>query len=235
MSLLAAFLLATPVFGMSLSVDPMLLTGVPMPVDVSALAAASAAEAGAEEAPETPSSMDVASAMQRRAKIAKVHKWMGISTWISMTATVIFGTIQYRNLYGFFAGRDANPCALGNAFPNQDTCSGRPWYHTISAGMTSLLYFTTFGLSFAMPDPIGLDQGDSKAAKRLRTHKRLRWAHLGGMAAQILLGVLTSSSHRIGLDRTNNYGAQQALATTHLLIGAATYGTLTWSGTIMLK
>lgn len=231
MSFLAAFLFATPVFGMSLSVDPSLMASAPMSLDLS-LGAELAAEL-AEETEDT--SNDVAAALTRRAKIAKVHKWMGISTWISMTATLAFGAIQYRNLYGFFAGRDDNPCATGNAFPNQDTCSGRPWYHTVSAGVTSALYLTTFGLSFAMPDPIGLDQGDSPAAKKLRRHKRLRWAHLGGMAAQILLGFITSSSHRLGLDRTNDYGAQQALATTHMLIGAATYATLTWSGAIMLK
>jgi hypothetical protein len=284
MPLLAAFVLATPVFGFSLSVDPALLMAAPISIVVAA-AAEGELEVGEEQelaavdddgepaadaevdavaqpaledavvaedpedaenvadAPATqtadadasPSSDDIANALKRRAKIANVHKWMGISTWISMTATVLFGIIQYRNLYGFFAGRDDNPCTLGNAFPNQDACSGRPWYHTVSAGMTSVLYFTTFGLSFAMPDPIGLDQGSSKAARNLRKHKRLRWAHLGGMGAQILLGILSGSSHRIGLDRANDYGGQQALATTHLLIGAATYVTLTWSGAIMLK
>jgi hypothetical protein len=280
MPFLAAFVLATPVFGFSLSLDPTVMVGAPMSFSL-AFVAAAAVEGDVEEADElelaavadedaeaatdveadadteaevatedgadvtepeqagdtaaSPSSDDVANALKRRAKIAKVHKWMGISTWISMTATVLFGIIQYRNLYGFFAGRDDNPCTLGDAFPNQDACSGRPWYHTVSAGMTSVLYFTTFGLSFAMPDPIGLDQGSSKAARNLRKHKRLRWAHLGGMGAQLLLGILAGSSHRIGLDRANNYGGQQALATTHLLIGAATYVTLTWSGAIMLK
>jgi hypothetical protein len=234
MSLLAAFLFATPVFGMSLHVDPALMASpLPMTMDTALLAVA--AEASEPEAATKEPGVDIAAAMSRRAKIGKVHKWLGISTWLWMTATVVFGVIQYRNLYGFFAGRDSNPCALGNAIPNQDACSGRPWYHTVTAGITSVLYFTTFGLSFAMPDPIGLDQGDSPAAKRLRTHKRLRWAHLGGMAAQILLGIVAGSSHRFGLDRTNNYGAQQAIATTHLLIGAATFGTLTWSGSIMLK
>ena len=235
MSLLAAFLFATPVFGLSLSVDPMLMASGPAALDLSLSAELAAQIAAEAEAGSEGAGDDVATAMKRRAKIGKVHKWMGISTWLSMTATTIFGISQYRNLYGFFDGRDDNPCARGAAAPNQDACSGRPWYHTVSVGLTGALYLTTFGLSFAMPDPIGLDEGDSKPARKLRQHKRLRWAHLGGLAAQILLGFVTSSSHRFGLDRTNDYGAQQALATTHLLIGAATYATLTWSGAIMLK
>lgn len=232
MSFFAAMVLATPIFGLSLQVDPSIASSMPFAVDISVEAAAAAAAAEDDAAPE---GLDVASALERRAKIGKIHKWMGISTWIGMTATVTFGAIQYRNLYGFFAGRDDNPCARGDAIPNQDACSGRPWYHTVSSVVTGVLYFTTFGLSYAMPDPIRLDEGDSRSARTLRRHKRLRWAHFGGMAAQALLGFLSSSSHRIGLDRTNDYGAQRAIATTHMLVGAATYITLTWSGAIMIK
>jgi hypothetical protein len=36
-----------------------------------------------------------------------------------------------------------------------------------------------------------------------------------------------------GLDRANDYGTMQALATVHMATGLVTYGTLTWAGARM--
>lgn len=214
-----------------LSVDPALVAN----------SAIIAAAASADEAPNARpasaelSSDDIARLLEKRRKIGKVHQWLGISTWIAMTAATVFGAIQYRNLYGFFSPLESTPCVEGRAIFSQDACIGRPIAHTATVGVASALYFTTFGISFAMPDPIGLAKGESKASRRLRQHKRLRWAHLSGMAAQILLGIIAANGDAFGLSRSENYRGLQGLATVHLLTGIATYTTLTWSGAIMLK
>lgn len=231
-SLLLAFLLSSPLpTSYQLSVDPALVA------NAAVIAAAASAEVGSASTSSSAelSSEDIARLLDKRRKIGKAHQWLGISTWVAMTAATIFGAIQYRNLYGFFSPLESTPCVEGRAIFGQDACIGRPVAHTASVGLSSVLYFSTFGLSFAMPDPIGLDEGDSKSARRLRQHKRLRWAHFSGMIAQLLLGVVSASGDAFGLSRAENYRALQGLATAHMIAGAATYMTLTWSGAIMLK
>jgi hypothetical protein len=170
--------------------------------------------------------------LRKRAKIAKVHRTLGIATWAAMAITVITGTIQYRNLYG--GGELAKtPCVEGNAWPNQNQCYGRELIHGIPGFVTAGLYFTTMGLAWAMPDPDKASQGDSKFAKTVRTHKILRWVHLTGMVAQIALGIVMANPN-LGLTRTENYDTLQALSRAHLGLGYATFGALTWAGTIML-
>lgn len=249
LSALTAFVFATPVFGLSLAIDlPALELAAPaqtaaqVVVDDAAPADAAPADADAAVAPESVAATagtedaaapDISALMARRARNARVHKIFGLTTFGAMTVTVVLGTLQYANLYGFFDSAANTRCGRGNAFFGQDACSGTPTPHLVSAFATAGLYYTTFAMSYTMPDPIGLDEGDSRSARRLRAHKRLRWAHFGGMAAQIVLGMLSANSQWLGLDRANDYRAQQGLATVHLMVGYATYATLTWAGTIM--
>lgn len=253
LSSLTALVLATPVFGFSLSIDlPALELAAPAQVtaatatpdpdtteatdatgdDASASASTTlASDPGA--GPDAEGGESVSDQLARRARMGRIHRILGLSTFGAMTATVVLGTLQYANLYGFFDSAAGSRCGRGNAFFGQDACTGTPVPHLVTAFTTAGLYYATFGLSYAMPDPIGLDRGDSRAARRLRQHKRLRWAHFAGMASQIVLGMLSANSHWLGLDRTNDYRAQQALATVHLAVGYATYATLTWAGALM--
>ncbi len=242
LSALTAFVFATPVFGFSLAIDlPALELAAPAQTaaqvvddaaaDTAPVAPAEVADAaGSEDQAAAP---DISALMAQRARNGRIHKILGLSTFGAMTATVVLGTLQYANLYGFFDSAANTRCGRGNAFFGQDACSGTPVPHLVTAFTTAGLYYATFGMSYAMPDPIGLDEGDSRSARRLRMHKRLRWAHFGGMAAQIVLGMLSANSQWLGLDRANDYRAQQGLATVHLMVGYATYATLTWAGTIM--
>lgn len=259
---LAAFLLATPIFGLSLRFDAQLAQPSPVVAQIDAALDAAPAnppeesaespEAVPREAIESPDELspqaaastvsppanagdEVASALERRARIARIHRAFGLATWGSMTLTTILGTIQYYNLYGFFASQGDTPCVRGDTIGSTRSCLGQPVLHAVSAAMTSAAYFTTFSLSFAMPDPIGLDRGDSASARRLRTHKRLRWVHFGGIVSQILLGVVIANDRAFGIDRANHYDTLRALATVHLITGYATYGTLTWAGAIMMR
>jgi hypothetical protein len=252
---LAVVLLATPLFGLSLSapaLEPaanLSLVAAFAQLDVSADAELStegsdeseAEEPEADEPGPTRKKADAKDASEddyreqtkKRNALVDVHRPLGIATWAAMTVTVGLGVIQYYNLYGFFASSGDNPCVTGDAIFGQDQCSGTPWPHAAAAGLTTALYAGTFTVSLLMPDPDDLASGPGEFASTLRMHKFLRWVHFGGMIAQALLGIVVANSELIGLDRTNDYGTLQALATVHLGVGVVTYGALTWAGALM--
>ncbi len=252
---LTALALATPIFGFALA--PPSLSGLPQgalpmaaqlesasedeeaAVDLSAESAArtdddaSSAEATGPTSSDKPADQaDYVTQLRKRAKIAKVHRTLGIATWAATAIAVAAGTIQFRNLYGG-GNRDKTPCVTGDAWPNQDQCYGAPLLHAIPGFVAGGLYFTTMALAIAMPDPDKADQGDSKFAKTVRTHKILRWIHLAGMLAQIGMGIVIANP-KLALNRTDDYDTLQTMARAHLGIGYVTFAALTWAGTIML-
>lgn len=186
-----------------------------------------------EPAAEGPTGSDLASQLRTRQDVAAVHRAFGIATWGAMLVTVALGAIQYYNLYGFGGTLENNPCVNGEAIFGQDQCWGVPWPHRISALTTATLYTATFVMSFLMPDPLDASEGDSEFANNLRIHETLRWVHLGGMLAQMFLG-LASANDWFGTDRANDFEASQALASVHLGIGIATFAVLTAAGAIMI-
>jgi hypothetical protein len=194
-----------------------------------------AVEACAEEG-EAPAQDDaelgqLAAQIRQRQELGVIHRAFGIATWASMLVTVGLGLIQYYNLYGFFGSQADNPCVNGNAVFGQDQCFGAPWPHRIAAITTTALYSTSFVLSFALPDPLGASQGPAGAD--LELHKTLRWVHLGGMIAQVLLGFMVGQNW-FGLDRANHFDELQAIATVHQVVGLTTFGVLTAAGAIMI-
>lgn len=232
MSALAALLFATPVFGLALE---------PPVIDAVWASAPSAVYASLEPeiVAQTSAAADEADEDRRyseqvreRRELGQVHRALGIATWVSMTATVVLGFIQFYNLYGFGAGQDQNPCATGGAVFGQEQCYGNPWPHRISAITTTALYSATFALSFVMPDPNNASEGSGQFAERLRIHEVLRWVHLAGMVAQIGLGI-AHSANAFG-DRANDYDTLQTVAAIHQVIGWTTWGVLTAAGAIML-
>src|SRR5687768_6515967 len=115
---LTALALATPIFGFSLA-PPSLAALSPAAVPAAQVEASVSLEASGESdaAASAPSAAPVDQAtyvtqLRKRAKIAKVHRTLGIATWATTTLAVIAGTVQYRNLYGvpFSTGRDDTPC-----------------------------------------------------------------------------------------------------------------------------
>jgi hypothetical protein len=245
MSGLAVLLLAAPSFGLSLrpptvtplldlsvEVVPALVAGAAgQPEEDEAAAGAPGDDEGSGEAEAGQTEQDdyVAQTKERNSLI-KVHRPLGIATWIAMTAAVTLGTIQYYNLYGFFDDIGSNPCVTGDAIFGQEQCSGTPWPHLIAAGVTTGLYAATFTVSLMMPDPDDLSSGKGEFASTLRMHKLLRWVHFSGMVAQALLGVFIANDF---LDRANDYETLQILATAHLATGFITYGALSWAGALM--
>lgn len=169
--------------------------------------------------------------LRQRQAMGAIHRGFGIATWASMLVTVGLGFIQYYNQYGLFGSLEDTPCVRGDAIFGQEQCWGAPWPHRIAAITTTALYATTFALSFVMPDPLGADQGEAGAD--LALHKALRWVHLGGMIAQMLFGFAVGQNW-FGLERANDFGAMQALATVHQLIGLGTFGALTAAAAVMI-
>jgi hypothetical protein len=262
MSLFTALALATPLFGFSLtppSVAPLDHAALRAPVFAQVQGAApSAGSAGSPSSSADPAEEPAASnpvmapaeaasatstpagdysqigeQIRQRQELGTMHRAFGIATWSSMLATVVLGLIQYHNMYGGFGGLEDTPCVRGEAIFGQDQCWGTPWAHRIAAITSTTLYSATFALSFALPDPLGADQGESAFANNLRIHKALRWAHLGGMIAQVLLG-LAVGQNWFGLDRANDFGALQAIAAVHNSIGLVTFGLVTAAGAVMV-
>lgn len=218
-------LFATPIFGLSLQLHTATLD--------TSFANSLALRGAIPIAADVDGEDDYAEQMRTRESLAGVHRVLGISTWVAMTATVIGGFIQYYNQYGFFADRSSTPCVEGTAIFGQGQCSGTPWLHAVGAGVTTLLYAGTFSLALLMPDPDNLADGPGKFASTLRMHKLLRWIHFGGMLLQGILGVVIANGSTFGIDRANDYGTLQTLATVHLASGIVTLGALTWAGALM--
>jgi len=222
-------MLATPLFGLSLQFDASMIEAPAMVVDPGVVLAV---EITTElEEPGEPTTADL---VRKRNKIKKVHKWFGITTWSLMTLSVVSGFIQFHNQYGWWQSQATNPCVEGTAIFTQKACSGVPTAHVTLIALTSAAYFTTFGLSFAMPDPLKVSEGNSDFARKLRTHKVLRWVTFATMLAQIGLGIVSANSEWFGIDRANDYKALRGIATAHLAVSLVTYGAMTWAGAIMI-
>lgn len=240
MGSLTVLLLATPIFGLSLHAPALEadldLSAKAITADYSAYSAKLDADDDAPSPKRSgPSPQDdYKEQIKTRNSIAGVHRVFGIMTWAAMTLTLAAGAIDYNNLYGFGADEGSNPCVKGTAvFGDDFGCRGGiRTIKSAAAYVTTALYATTFTLSLMMPDPDDLASGKGEFASTLRLHKTLRWVHFGGMVAQIALGVLLAS--RVGgLDRANDYGTLQTLATVHMGIGLVTWGAMSWAGALM--
>lgn len=227
-----ALLLATPIFGFSLHAP-----AIEASFDVAArtsmelrTAVISAAEAEDSAGPAHDPQAEYKHQIKQRNSIASIHRTFGIATWASMTLTVAAGAMAYYNLYGFGAEIGDSPCVTGKT---AISCDGMRTVKNTLAVVTTALYATTFTLSLLMPDPDHLSEGKGKFASTLRLHKTLRWVHFGGMVAQALVGIVIANG-LLGLDRANDYGTLQALATAHLGLGLVTWGAMTWAGALMV-
>ena len=174
---------------------------------------------------------DMAAQLAQRSQIRDVHRAFGIATWISMAGTLIIGGIQISDEYGPFAsGPGETPCAQGTSIFPTDFCYDAPVPHLVSAALTSALYYTTFALSFFMPDPLGSADSPGWGGERLRIHKTLRWLHFAGMVITSVFGAVTAN-----LPSTpENFADRQALAITHFGLGLTTYGLLTAAAAVMV-
>lgn len=167
--------------------------------------------------PAEPSAL--AQQLQAREELATIHRVFGIATWASMAATAVLGWIQFADEYGFHGNENDTACANGTAVFN-DFCTGVPWAHAIAGFTTAALYFTTAGISLAMPAPL-------EVSADVELHKTLRWVHLATMVATAVFGVVTAN---IDAD----FETRQALALVHQGLGVTTFGLLTAAAAVVV-
>lgn len=222
--------LTPSLFGLALTLAPMPPLATLPTVPLADAAAAQAVEAAADD--ETEAEESVGDALAHRARMAQAHRRIGIAMWAGMTWTTIAGTMQYVNKYG--GAQDETRCAQGEVIL-QETCSGTATLHLVPAVVTGALFYTNFGMAFAMPDPLDAASGDSDRSRRLRTHKRLRWATFSLLTAQILLGAIIAHPDLVGLHPATDYETMRGLASLHLALGYTSYGLLTWTGALMVR
>ena len=154
----------------------------------------------------------LAQQLQARQDFAAIHRAFGVATWLSMAVTAVFGWIQFADEYGFHDDQADTACANQTAV-FQDFCTGVPWVHAIAGFTTAALYFTTAGLSLAMPAPL-------EASEDVEIHKTLRWFHLATMLATAVFGVVTANVEA-------DFQTRQALSLVHQGLGVTTFGLLT--------
>lgn len=225
---LGALVLATPLFGFSLTppgvgaapIHPTPAPDLLLDVDTELDAAAGDDTSDDDEA-------GLADAIRRRREIADIHMAFGIATWVSMAVTAVFGVLQLYDEYGFVEDEGNTPCARGDAIFGW--CGERefPWAHAIAAGTTTVLYGATFTLSFVMPDPLDVESSDTELGEDLRIHEALRWAHLAGVVVLATLGAVSANIEA-------DYEVRRGLAWAHAGTAVATFGTLTAAGAIMI-
>lgn len=161
----------------------------------------------------------LAAQLRAREEMATIHRAFGVATWLSMAVTAVFGWIQFADEYGFHGSEADTACANQTAVFN-DFCTGVPWVHAISGFTTAALYFTTAGLSLAMPAPL-------EASEDVEIHKTLRWFHLATMLATAVFGVVTANVEA-------DFETRQALALVHQGLGVTTFGLLTAAAAVVV-
>jgi len=192
--------------------------------DTSATLEASAVIEASDPAADEPAAQAgdadaLAAQLQARQDFAAIHRAFGVATWLSMAVTAVFGWIQFADEYGFHDNQADTACANQTAV-FQDFCTGVPWVHAIAGFTTAALYFTTAGISLAMPAPL-------EASEDVEIHKTLRWFHLATMLATAVFGVVTAN-----ID--TDFQTRQALSLVHQGLGVTTFGLLTAAAAVVV-
>lgn len=175
--------------------------------------------AGEEPAAQAGEADALAAQLRARQDLAAIHRAFGVATWLSMAVTAVFGWIQFADEYGFHDNQADTACANQTAV-FQDFCTGVPWVHAIAGFTTAALYFTTAGISLAMPAPL-------EASEDVEIHKTLRWFHLATMLATAVFGVVTAN-----ID--TDFQTRQALSLVHQGLGVTTFGLLTAAAAVVV-
>jgi cytochrome b561 len=149
---------------------------------------------------------DLAKEVQTRRWMLKVHQTLGITTWLSMLATVIVGQLNYNQLYGGGGG--------SNKWQNP---------HRALVISTSTLFAATATFSLLAPTPY-------KKPLRFDTGLVHRIAVIGatlGMVTEVVLGWITT--HQADAGNPHNL---RTMAKAHQIVGYSTLGFLTIAGTV---
>ena len=191
------------------------------PLDASRVASeAQPTEADEEDA-------NIAAGLAERRRLRPWHILFGNLTWAASNVATIFGFIAFSDRYGF----DGNPASTGCARSSAvfgDTCpaGSLPLAHVVSITALTLFYGSAFTIGAVMPDPLGVGEGPSARSTEINVHRALRWTSLAIMALQIVLGAISQNVE------FNDFGADRAMAATHLALGTVSWGVITAQGLV---
>jgi hypothetical protein len=173
-----------------------------------------AAETGSGEEPDIE-------LLRQRARITRVHRILGISTFASLVVTEFLGTFLALNRPTVFGDGTGCRCELGLPPGALNPL------HEISAFITVGLYAATGIFALSMPDPEHASAGNDRRGRTLRVHKALAWVHLTGMALQPILGVLSYDYGALGIHDNAHSDFARDMRTVHIVVGYATLAALT--------
>jgi hypothetical protein len=143
-------------------------------------------------------SPELARDVERRRTMLTYHQAAGMGTLVFMTATTIFGALDYHERYGGGGG------------------SRRwVWPHRISAGITTLEFLTAGTLAMLAPEPYEKDV-EGRGFSPGTVHRTATFLAALGMASQLGLGIATAQREGSHDTRT--------LAKAHMISGYATLG-----------
>jgi hypothetical protein len=170
--------------------------------------------------------------VRQREDVRVVHRAFGIATWLSLGVATVIGGMTFHDEYGIGGPGDSG-CAQRRPILNQDFCVANPPIPMLITGaLASVLYYTTFTLSFMMPDPLGVASAPGWAGDRIRIHQALRWAHFAGMVLTTIFGAVSANLPAIGPDA--DFELRRAMAAVHLGLGTATFALLSAAAAVIL-
>lgn len=210
MHTLAAWMLATPIWGFALQV-PLASPSI-LPEQV---AQVRTTEVQLETRP-SPSTFDA------EAHNRTMMDWTRVlngATTVALTVTGVLGFIQFGDEYGFHSDYTNTACANGDAvlgYCGEET----PWAHLLGAATGASLLISSFGVSTA----VNFDRA-ARVDSDWRIYEVTRWVALGMGVLQGLAGFLIANAVRFDwADQQNDFDVLQGLAIGHMTLGVATLG-----------
>lgn len=233
MPTLTALVLATPLFGLSLTPPAYAAPAIGPAPSLQIQEAAEPTQEAAEAAQDAGDAR-LASQLATRRTMADWMTGIGIAAIFSMATTAVLGAIHFHDQYGFHDEYADTPCGQQRAIMQEYCGTGTVVPHAIAAGTTTALYVTAASLGIFMPDPLGASEQPGPYGDRIRLHSTLRWVTTTLLIVQSLLGTFVSHADWFGLDFRNDFDALHGLAITHMGIGLAALTSLTIQGSVML-
>jgi hypothetical protein len=162
-----------------------------------------------------------------RQRLRPWHTLFGNLTWAASNLSTLFGYIQFNDRFGWTGSPSGAGCASGGAVFGEYCAPGSiPVPHVVAVTSLTIFYGSAFSIAAVMPDPFDVGSGNNDLATRITIHRALRWASLGILVVQIILGAISANVD------FGDFGAERAMAATHLALGTVSYGVITAQGIV---
>lgn len=181
----------------------------------------------APEEPEEEPSEELGEQLRLRDQLKPWHIVFGNLAWAATNVTTVLGVLHFNDRWGWSGDVTDTGCERGDPILGTDFCPpGIATPHLATAIGVTVFFTTSFTLGLFMPDLLDAAEADGGRGDLLRIHGVLRWAVLGGMIAQVILGPIVT------IMRDEPFETGRALAVTHLVVGGATWAMMTAQGVV---